>query len=68
MKFEFPLAAARESGNPFTVGIGAATFGLKFNFYNDEHRGVAVSYYPQLEFGTPGPMASRRVWTNRVKR
>jgi hypothetical protein len=54
VKFEFPVAAARESGNPFTVGIGAATFGLKFNFYNDEHRGVALSFYPQLEFGTPG--------------
>jgi hypothetical protein len=50
VKFEFPLAAIREAGSPLTAGIGAATFGLKFNFYNNEHKGVSMSFYPQLEF------------------
>src|SRR6266508_1102382 len=43
VKFEFPIAATKVHGNPFTLGIGAATFGMKFNFYNDERRGVRVS-------------------------
>ncbi len=54
VKFEFPIAATKVHGNPFTLGIGAATFGMKFNFYNDERRGVRVSVYPQFEFATEG--------------
>jgi hypothetical protein len=54
VKFEFPIAARKEPGNAFTLGIGAAIFGLKFNFYNDEQRGVRVSVYPQFEFATKG--------------
>jgi hypothetical protein len=54
IKFEFPVAAAREAGEPFNVGLGAANFGLKFNFYRDEHRGISVSVYPQVEFAAPG--------------
>jgi hypothetical protein len=54
VKFECPLAATRTSGDPLTVGVGAATFGLKFNFYNNEGKGAAVSFYPQLEFAAPG--------------
>jgi hypothetical protein len=54
MKFECPLAAVNEHGDPFTVGAGAATFGLKFQVFSNEHSGVAVSVYPQVEFGIPG--------------
>ncbi len=54
VKFEFPLAAARTNDDPFTVGTGAARFGLKFNFYSNEHKGLEVSVYPQVEFATPG--------------
>jgi hypothetical protein len=54
IKLEFPVAAAREAGEDFQVGLGAATFGLKFNFYHDEHRGISVAVYPQLEFPAPG--------------
>lgn len=54
IKFEFPVAAAREAGEPFTVGVGSAKAGLKFNFYRDEHRGVSVSVYPQVAFAVPG--------------
>lgn len=54
VKLEFPIAAQRESGQPFVVGIGTAAFGLKFNFYNNENRGIRISVYPQLEFSTGG--------------
>jgi hypothetical protein len=49
VKIEAPLDARRENGQPFTVGIGAALFGLKFNFYNNERTGLRVSVYPQFE-------------------
>jgi hypothetical protein len=54
VKVEFPVATAREAGQPYRVGLGAARVGLKLNFYRDEHRGIAVSLYPQVEFPTPG--------------
>jgi hypothetical protein len=55
VKFECPLAAVRgPGGDPFTVGVGASTFGLKFNFFTNEHAGISISVYPQLEFETPG--------------
>jgi len=54
VKFEIPVAAARAGGNPYEIGMGGGIFGLKFNFYNDEHRGLRLSIYPQLEFATPG--------------
>lgn len=54
IKFEFPLAAARQAGEGFNVGLGAAAFGLKFNIYHDEHRGISLAVYPQLEFAASG--------------
>jgi hypothetical protein len=54
VKFEFPLAAARTNGEPFTFGTGAARLGLKFNFYINEQTGVSVSVYPQVEFAAAG--------------
>ena len=57
MKFEFPLAGAKVPGDPMKVGVGAAKFGLKFNFYNNEHEGVYISFYPQIEFAVPGSNA-----------
>ena len=54
LKFEIPIAAARAGGNPYEIGMGRAAFGLKFNFYNDENRGLRLSIYPQLEFATSG--------------
>ena len=54
VKIEFPLAGAKEPDDPMRVGIGAAKFGLKVNFYNDEHKGLYVSLYPQIEFNVPG--------------
>ena len=64
VKFEFPLAGAKEHGDPFKVGIGAAQFGLKFNFYNNEHKGESVSFYPQIEFAVPGTAAVEKNLAN----
>ena len=50
LKFEVPVAGAKDSGHPFTAGLGAAKVGLKFNFYNSEHHSIEVSFYPQIEF------------------
>jgi hypothetical protein len=57
LKVEFPVAAAREAGNPFLFGVGATTVGLKVNFLNDDQNGLSASVYPQVEFGTPGTRA-----------
>ena len=50
LKFEFPVVAARETGAAYEIGAGNYASGLKFNFYNDESRGLRASVYPQLEF------------------
>jgi hypothetical protein len=60
IKFEFPLAAAREAGERYNVGLGAANVGLKLNFYRDEHRGIGVSLYPQLELAAPGGRGAQK--------
>jgi len=54
IKLAFPVAAGRDAGEPFSVGLGAVNAGLKFNVYRDEHRGISVSVYPQVAFPTPG--------------
>jgi hypothetical protein len=61
VKFEFPLAGAKVPGDPMKVGVGAAKFGLKFNFYNNEHHGLYISLYPQIEFALPGTNAVEKV-------
>jgi hypothetical protein len=50
IKFECPVVARKEGGNPYQTGLGTSEFGLKFNFYNDKSRGLRVSVYPQIEF------------------
>jgi ABC transporter len=64
VKFEFPLAGAKEQRDPFKVGIGAAKFGLKFNFYDNEYKGASVSFYPQIEFDVPGTAAAEKNLAN----
>ena len=54
VKFEIPVTSSREHGEPFTLGMGAATFGLKFNFYNNDRSGLSIAVYPQVEFEAPG--------------
>jgi len=50
LKIEFPVSAAREGSAPYRFGLGTAAIGVKFNFYNDDNRGLRVSVYPQGEF------------------
>ena len=54
VKFEFPVAAAKENAGSFRFGVGPAIFGLKVNFYSNENTGLSVSLYPQIEFEAPG--------------
>jgi hypothetical protein len=54
VKFEFPLSGAKVPGDPMQVGLGDAKFGLKLNFYNNDHQGFYTSFYPQIEFAVPG--------------
>lgn len=53
LKVEFPFSGIKAHGEPYAFGIGGATFGLKFNFYNNEQTGVSTSVYPQLELSLP---------------
>jgi hypothetical protein len=50
LAFEVPMSAAKESGQPFTAGLGTANIGLKLNFYNNDRRGIAMAIYPQVDF------------------
>jgi hypothetical protein len=60
VKFEIPVTSAREHGEPYTHGVGAAKFGLKFNFYTNDHQGLAIAVYPQVEFEAPGTGAVQK--------
>ena len=50
LKVEVPVQGAKDSGQPLTTGLGAAKVGVKLNFYNSEHHGTELSFYPQIEF------------------
>lgn len=60
VKFEFPLSGAKTNGDHLQVGIGTAAFGLKFNFYDNEHTGLSLAFYPQIEFAITGATAVER--------
>jgi hypothetical protein len=49
VKVEFPVSGLKEGGAPFDVGVGGAALGLKVNFFQDEHSGVSLALYPQVE-------------------
>src|SRR4051812_44053499 len=52
LKLEVPVAAEGGHGSPYQMGLGNSTVGFKFNFYNDESRGLRISVYPQMEFSS----------------
>ena len=54
LKFEMPFSGVRAGGEPIAFGVGGMAFGLKFNFYDDDHTGVSLALYPQLEFSPSG--------------
>jgi hypothetical protein len=50
LKFEVPVAGAKNNGQPFSAGLGGAKVGLKINFFNSEHHSIEMSFYPQVAF------------------
>jgi hypothetical protein len=54
IKIEIPLVATHQSGVPHETDVGPVALGMKVNFYRDDHRGIAVSVYPQSVFAGPG--------------
>jgi hypothetical protein len=64
VKVEFPVAGAKEPDDPMRVGIGTAKFGLNVNFFNNQHKGVYISLYPQIEFTVPGTEAVEKGLAN----
>jgi hypothetical protein len=52
LKLEFPVVAREDHRESYQIGLGTSAFGIKFNFYNDESRGLRFSMYPQIEFST----------------
>ncbi len=55
LKLEVPISAARNGDDPYSIGLGEGQFGLKFNFYENDHVGIGMAFYPQIEFATaPG--------------
>ena len=56
---EMPYVFARDAGDgglPATTahGVGDATLGVKYRFYDNDQRGVSMALYPQLRLHTPG--------------
>jgi hypothetical protein len=51
LKIEAPISGFKESGEPFGTGVGPVEGGVKINFYNNDDKGIALSVYPQFEFG-----------------
>ena len=62
LKFEIPYELSRTveydaAGNKTTTiqrGIGNATLGVKYRYYDNEESGLSLAFYPQFEFRTPG--------------
>jgi hypothetical protein len=53
LKYETPWAIQSDSGAGRRSGWGNSLAGVKWRFFEDEKRGLAVSTYPQLEFNNP---------------
>ena len=54
LKYEVPYLSVHEAGSPGVSGLGNSEFGVKWRFYDEGEKGLAVSVYPQLEFNNPG--------------
>lgn len=54
LKYEMPYLNAHEAGSPSLSGLGNSEFGVKWRFYDEGEKGLAISVYPQLEFNNPG--------------
>jgi hypothetical protein len=53
LKFEVPWVIVKERQEHPKNGLGNSALGIKWRFFTDEGKGIAVSIYPQVEFNNP---------------
>jgi hypothetical protein len=53
LKYEVPYQRSTANGAT-SSGVGAAEFGIKYRFYEDESSELTMAVYPQFEFTMPG--------------
>lgn len=59
LKFEVPYLRVKDAGERAGTGLGNSNIGMRWRFFEDEKRSVAISTYPQLEFNNPTSSARR---------
>jgi hypothetical protein len=57
LKAEIPYEYSRVDGESHSA-VGRGELGIKYRFYEDESRDLAIAVYPQLEFAIPGTEAA----------
>lgn len=57
LKWELPWVVLR--GDTARDGLGNSLVGVKWRFYDNEKRALAISIYPQLQFNNPNHSARR---------
>ncbi|MBI4774719.1 MAG: transporter [Deltaproteobacteria bacterium] len=60
LKFEIPWIILHEEGDSTKNGIGNSSLGVKWRFLGEKTDGFSVSFYPKLEFNTPGSSSDDR--------
>jgi len=53
LKFEVPRIVLDERDNGTKSGLGNSEIGVKYRFLDEDRHGLAMSFYPQLEFNNP---------------
>src|SRR5947209_6546227 len=59
LKFEVPYLRVKDADESAKMGLGNSNVGMRWRFFEDESKGVAISTYPQLEFNNPTSSARR---------
>jgi hypothetical protein len=60
LKFEIPWTILHEEGDGTKNGVGNSSLGVKWRFLDEKTDGFDVSFYPKLEFNTPGSSSNDR--------
>ena len=64
LKLEMPWLRVRETGTPAQTGMGNSTVGVKWRFLGQEHKTLAWSIYPQVEFNNGHSSAAKGLVEN----
>ncbi|HKC66394.1 MAG TPA: transporter [Pyrinomonadaceae bacterium] len=59
LKYEVPYLRVTDEGERARTGLGNSNVGMRWRFFENESKGVAISTYPQLEFNNPTSSARR---------